>query len=150
MAFIQREFLKEYGEQPRILFFEDEEQFEINEQFLWNDIEGAKQWREIDADLDERIHFRCNALLANCVDAVAQQHDISRGDLVRRLIFIGLAKLEGELLEDTDQLQLGGVGGSAPYGSTEAQTATPTSWTNAGKLSPGSKHPHEHQNRKAS
>ncbi len=101
------------------------------------------------------MNVRMDNLLMSGINAIRERYDLSKSDTVRALIRLGMAQLDGEFVNPADQEsfpleKLGGVEGSAPYGSTEAQTATPTSWTNARKRNSPSQHPHEHQNRKAS
>lgn len=100
-------------------------------------------------------NVRLDNLLVSGIMAIRERYDLSKSDTVRALIRLGMAQLDGEFINPADQEsfpleKLGGVGGSAPYGSTEAQGNSPANWTNAQKRSSSPKHPHAHQNRKAS
>lgn len=101
------------------------------------------------------MNVRIDNLLMSGIEAIRDHYDLSKSDCVRTLIRLGIAQLEGEFINPADQESLslektGGVGGSAPYGSTDGQSDSPANWTNPRKLGSSSKHPHGHQNRKAS
>jgi len=97
---------------------------------------------------------RIDNLLMSGVEAIRKEYDMGKSECIRMLIRLGMNVLDGEFVDPAECLSLpldkdGGVGGSAPYGSTEAgkPSATGTSMPHKRRASPSL--PHAKQNPEA-
>ena len=114
MAYIQRHLREEYQVDPKMFLVETAEDKEQNELILFGDDDTGNIADDFARAKSLPLTLRAEPLLIGCLEAVAEAYEISRGEAVRRLLFLGLGHLAGEIVEDQPQLELGGVGGRAP------------------------------------
>lgn len=105
--------------------------------------------------LEDRITVRSDTLLTSCIDLLCQHYDMSRGDVVRRLLRIGLGELKGHFFEVTEPIaatagSVRGEGAGSPF---DSQSQPGVTVVSARPPAPGRKrpadHPHAEQNPEA-
>ena len=110
------------------------------------ELEEAHMHRPHYADqlgFDHYMNVRLDNLTLSGIEAIRNEYGLSRSDCVRNLIRLGIESMCGVFVEPMRQLELGGVGGSAPYDSqSKARAGKPSSLRPAKPANETASHPH--------
>lgn len=138
-----------HNQAPIVLSYWPDEKTEAEEWDLLN-----TRFYPDDLGPSQLTNIRIDNLLVSGINAIRDRHDLSKSDVIRALIRLGMAQLDGEFVNPAEQQsfpldKLGGVGGRAPDDSKAARTSANGGGRTAPRSASPSQRPHAKQNPEA-
>jgi hypothetical protein len=143
LAYIQTRIRSQTGFDIELVFSQSAEDYERNVDVLFGTDESGHPADDYSPRRSEVLTLRAEPLLMRCLDALADEFEVPRGDIVRRLLHVSLADLHGEFAEvhEQQELEFGGVGGSAPDDSLFHDDTPEVEQSSSAKTALSSSHP---------